>query len=469
MLKHVYPAWHKPAQRVLFLIGAILCITLPVIYGTSRRPRKISARSMGIVFGVYFGLWAVFSLIVRFLVPSPTIESTLPTYTPEPIPEPVFLHSPSRADAVPISPAIRQHHPSPVLTNTGTDTEATPVSPKEVAHRGGLGARFADDIITVESGGSAGIESPTGRHANNVTFQRGYTTDSNNSEAAYPTYAAYRQSQHGTYEAFAQRIKKAFATSQQEKENQQLKEEEEMEQAMTTGGEGIGLQSLVPTGPGYSSDNNNNSLNASTTSLPSKGRSRSGSGATNIFGGLAERIRDGSLFTRSQTFVPSRRSSTDPQAVFENTLSRSSQQQQQHPAQRLSRSTSVLDVLSSGVEVIVNPEDIETANTGEVDDGIQPLSLANVVPLAGEKTGDEKEAEEERRRILQRRNSDDTVVVTMDGIRRPGANRHQGGNIVAQSPLSPPSPPAAAATLAAVVSPTLTNASTLEDVAGDKK
>lgn len=59
MFNHVYPAWHKPVQRVLFIIGALLCITLPVAYGKRRR---ISSKTLGIVLGLYFGLWLLFSV-----------------------------------------------------------------------------------------------------------------------------------------------------------------------------------------------------------------------------------------------------------------------------------------------------------------------------------------------------------------------------------------------------------------------
>lgn len=59
MFNHVYPAWHKPVQRVLFIIGALLCITLPVAYG---KRRHISSTTLGIVLGLYFGLWLLFSV-----------------------------------------------------------------------------------------------------------------------------------------------------------------------------------------------------------------------------------------------------------------------------------------------------------------------------------------------------------------------------------------------------------------------
>lgn len=59
MFKHVYPPWHKTAQRCLFVIAAILCITLPVVYG---KHKGISSRTLGAVLGVFFALWLVFSV-----------------------------------------------------------------------------------------------------------------------------------------------------------------------------------------------------------------------------------------------------------------------------------------------------------------------------------------------------------------------------------------------------------------------
>jgi len=43
-------------------MGAILCIALPVAYGSKRKPRPFKAAVMGIVFGVYFGLWLLFTV-----------------------------------------------------------------------------------------------------------------------------------------------------------------------------------------------------------------------------------------------------------------------------------------------------------------------------------------------------------------------------------------------------------------------
>lgn len=59
MPKHVYPAWHKTAQRAFFLVGAVLCITLPVAYG---KHRSISSKVLGAVLGVFFALWLLFSV-----------------------------------------------------------------------------------------------------------------------------------------------------------------------------------------------------------------------------------------------------------------------------------------------------------------------------------------------------------------------------------------------------------------------
>ncbi|KAF9095795.1 hypothetical protein BGX23_012623 [Mortierella sp. AD031] len=235
MLQHVYPAWHRPAQKGFFVIAVGLCIALPVVYGSSRRLRKISARTMGIVLGIYFGLWALFSVVVRFLVPSPKVETTLPTYTPSPIPVPVVLHSPSRPNAVPTSPAIRLHPagsavgpatlPGPGAgPGQGPRVTITPASGTGAGERVRRSARFADfsNDDSMDTNFSYSLSTPGGR--GNVTFQtrpRGYTTDSAHS-AEFPTFAAYRQSQHRNFDALTQRFKRAFAISQQTTEQQQL-------------------------------------------------------------------------------------------------------------------------------------------------------------------------------------------------------------------------------------------------------
>ncbi|KAG0009383.1 hypothetical protein BGZ82_004048, partial [Podila clonocystis] len=244
MFNHVYPAWHKPVQRVLFIIGALLCITLPVAYGKRRR---ISSKTLGLVLGLYFGLWLLFSLIARFFVPTPRVESTLPTYTPSPIPVPVVLHSPSRSDAMPTSPAIRLH-PSSVHGTT----------PSSGTTRSGRGARFADedDYDEEEYGNNdtkdGSLTTPaqqttTRSNTNTVKFQtrpRGNTADSTNS-LNYPTFAAYRQAQHGNFDAFSQRIKQAFVSQQQQQQEEMERQKQQQEQ----GRDASMMQTLDGSGP----------------------------------------------------------------------------------------------------------------------------------------------------------------------------------------------------------------------------
>ncbi|KAG9327186.1 hypothetical protein KVV02_000902 [Mortierella alpina] len=277
MFKHVYPPWHKTAQRCLFVMAAILCITLPVVYG---RHRGISSRTLGAVLGVFFALWLVFSLAVRFLVPSPRVESSLPVYTHSPIPVPVVLHTPTRSDAIPSSPAIRLH-PS---TAAGAVVSSPPAAVTK-------GARFAD--------AEEPPESPS-RPQNNVSFQtrpRGNTTDSTNSQT-YPTFAAYRQAQHVNFDAFAQRVKRAFALSQQQQEQQKelLEQEEALKQQQEQGQQQDDLY-LRPTNPRHNSSSSVVPAPASTGTTTTGTRSRSASAASMI-GDFAERIKNGTLFRR---------------------------------------------------------------------------------------------------------------------------------------------------------------------------
>ncbi|KAG0344982.1 hypothetical protein BG005_001538 [Podila minutissima] len=326
MFNHVYPAWHKPVQRVLFIIGALLCITLPVTYGKRRR---ISSKTLGIVLGLYFGLWLLFSLIVRFLVPSPRVESTLPTYTPSPIPVPVVLHSPSRSGAMPTSPAIRLHSSS-----------VRGATPSSGTAKSGRGARFAvddddgDDSYDNEedykdndtkdgSLTTPAQQTTTRSNSNTVKFQtrpRGNTGDSTNS-LNYPTFAAYRQAQHGNFDAFAQRIKRAFISQQQqqeemERQNQLQEQGRDASMMHTQDGSGpIHLQSLAPSGGSYANNNNtdasdlpsppyNATVTAATETRPTVIRSpSSSSAAASILGDFAERIKSGSLFSRESSIA----------------------------------------------------------------------------------------------------------------------------------------------------------------------
>ncbi|KAF9985903.1 hypothetical protein BGZ79_005387, partial [Entomortierella chlamydospora] len=239
-------------------------------------------------------------LVVRFLVPSPAVESALPSYDPSPIPVPAILHSPSRPNAVPASPAIRLHAPTTTATATA--------SPKVAK-----GARFADDSDDEPSSGTPTVA----RQTNNVTFQArpgaGFSEDSSGSIPAYPTFADYRQSQHGNLDAFAQRIKRAFATSQQQQQEQELRRQQKLEeeqQIQEMGMVGLDMKPLDAESKSVRSlsdsvrpdtNNNNNSNN---------NNRRLSTSSANIFSDLADRIRNG--FNRSQNNLQTR-SSTDVQ------------------------------------------------------------------------------------------------------------------------------------------------------------
>ncbi|KAF9184128.1 hypothetical protein BGZ50_003883 [Haplosporangium sp. Z 11] len=317
MFNHVYPPWHKTAQRCLFLIGAILCITLPVAYGKNK---SISSQTLGGVLGTFLGLWLLFSLVVRFLVPSPRVESNLPVYTHSPIPVPVILHSPTRSDAVPSSPAIRLHSSKVATPESGVNTSGisgaqvngSANEPAKVTK----GARFADQNDSDDS-----LSSPLTRPNNNVTFQtrpRGNTTDSTNS-MAYPTFAAYRQAQHVNFEAFAQRVKRAFVSQQQQQQQLQLQQQQEEEELKRQQLTEMELQLNKPEDlylrPGYSrQDSSTNAVVSgqdpatatTTTTLSTRTatgtRSRSASAASMI-GDFAERIKSGTLFRRPNLFT----------------------------------------------------------------------------------------------------------------------------------------------------------------------
>ncbi|KAI8600169.1 hypothetical protein EDD21DRAFT_140030 [Dissophora ornata] len=295
MFHHVYPPWHKPVQRCLFVIAAVLCITLPVIYGKNH---SISSKALGAILGVYFGLWLVCSLIIRFFVPSPHTESSLPVYTHSPIPTPVTLHSPTRPDALPSSPAIRLH--------SSTAAERPPAVVK--------GARFAE----LEDAQQESPLATPARAQRNVKFQtrpRGNTTDSTNS-VAYPTFAAYRQAQHGNFDAFAQRVKRTFAISQQKQQEQQQLEEDLRRQQLEQQEQGqpIQDQQLRPSNTRTQSSSSVRILMPPIAAAaapgiknnPSSGsgtRSRSASAASMI-GDIAERIKNGSFFRRSSIINP---------------------------------------------------------------------------------------------------------------------------------------------------------------------
>ncbi|KAF9922590.1 hypothetical protein FBU30_007275 [Linnemannia zychae] len=313
---------------------------------------------MGIVLGVYFGIWALFSLIVRFLVPSPNIEPVLPTYTPSPIPVPTVLHSPSRPNAIPASSALRLHPTSsaiaPAITvprsGSGLGTETGPrmttIIPEDTrSGTGQLTARYTDNgnypdsNRSMENGYSLCRFSPSvpsaGRSSNqtnSVTFQarpRGNTVDSTQS-AEFPTFAAYRQSQHGNFEALAQRFKRAFAISQQTNERQQ------QQMAMIQSPASSDITSDPPsysqtTGDYFSTSFPPTATNITTGTMPTASEGGIGSigtamrarsvSAASVFSDIAERFRSGSLFSRSNSNnnnsavannLPPIRTATDP-------------------------------------------------------------------------------------------------------------------------------------------------------------
>ncbi|KAF9916946.1 hypothetical protein BX616_002349 [Lobosporangium transversale] len=304
MFKHVYPPWHKPVQRCLFVIAAVLCITLPVAYG---KHHSISSKTLGAVLGVFFGLWLIFSLIARFLIPSPVVESSLPIYTHSPIRTPVVLHSPNRSDAQPAAPAIRLHPPP---SSDASLSPSLPPIPSAVVK----GPRFTLPESTSTDDSSNSLMPSRAQH--NVTFQtrpRGNTADSTNSQV-YPTFAVYRQAQHGNFEAFAQRVKRAFAVSQAQQ--QLLKEDEDRRQQLelehrkelqqdhglqarpsnTRTRSSSSILNPFPSSATTGSSNNKNNINATGT------RSRSASAASMI-GDIAEKIKNGSFFRRP-TIIP---------------------------------------------------------------------------------------------------------------------------------------------------------------------
>ncbi|KAF9125152.1 hypothetical protein BGW39_007621 [Mortierella sp. 14UC] len=379
MLHHVYPHWHKTAQRGFFIVGAILVITLPVVYG---KHHSISSKVLGSVLGVFFAIWIAFSLIVRFLVPSPIVESSLPIYTHSPIPDPVVLYSPTRSDATPAAPAIRLHPSSAAIPRTPRATG---------------GARFADDTFAAAAGtGSADTNDAAAPIHNNVTFQtrpRGNTADSTSS-FAYPTFAAYRQAQHVNFDAFAQRVKRAFALSQQQQQQEQQRELEQQElqkqqlalaqQQDEQQGEPKHQQqqplSLGQQRPTNSRSNSASAVPSSTLSTFNNNntpgtRSRSSSAASMI-GDFAERLKAGKLFRRSSNLslrataaanAASNEAGTGTGAadVSSSTLSKQPNDQQLNNSNNSSNPELLLSapMAPSGIEITVTPSEDDHPST----------------------------------------------------------------------------------------------------------
>jgi hypothetical protein len=211
----------------------------------------------------------------------------------------VTFHSPARSDAVPAAPAIRLHPPS-----SGGGASVTPAESAVVVTKG---ARFAQDpVATDDNNNNEGLSPPS----RGVTFQtrpRGNTADSTNS-TAYPTFAAYRQAQHGNFEAMAQRVKRAFALSQQQQRQQREEEEAEelkrqqMEQALQQEKDAQELQvrPIHSRTPSSTSTLRGGALSPPVPTAASGTRSRSASAASMI-GDFAERIKNGSFFKRSSS------------------------------------------------------------------------------------------------------------------------------------------------------------------------
>ncbi|KAF9921389.1 hypothetical protein FBU30_008609 [Linnemannia zychae] len=297
-------------------------------------------------------------LIVRFLFPSPVVESTLPIYTHSPIVDPVVLYSPSRPNATPAAPAIRLH-PSSAATR----------SP-----RAG-GARFADD--TDPAAGTGKNETGAPVIHNNVTFQtrpRGNTADSTSS-FAYPTFAAYRQAQHVNFDAFAQRVKRAFALSQQQQEEERQREIEAQELQKQ---QDELKQQENQQRPTNSRSNSTSAIPSSTLSNPPVGgRSRSSSAASMI-GDFTERLKSGKLFRKSSNI--SLRATAVANAASSGTgTDVGTDVQSKRSSQQLLKSNNDSDVLltpplaPSGIEIMVTPSEDDHPST---DDAVRSDTTA---------------------------------------------------------------------------------------------
>ncbi|KAG9062011.1 hypothetical protein KI688_006731 [Linnemannia hyalina] len=363
MWHHVYPHWHKAAQRCFSFIAVVLLITLPVVYG---KHHSISSKVLGSVLGVFFAIWIAFSLIVRFLVPSPVVESTLPIYTHSPIPDPVVLYSPTRSDATPAAPAIRLHPSS----------AATPRAPGRTG-----GARFADDPVDVD----AAAEGTGGAIRNNVTFQtrpRGNTADSTSS-FAYPTFAAYRQAQHVNFDAFAQRVKRAFALSQQQQQEQQreLEEQELQKQQQQQDEELDELKqqqqqhplSLDQQRPTNSRSNSTSAVPSSTlaTNAPATGTRSRSSSAASMMSDFAERLKTGKLFRRAsnlslRTTAVANAAASEAAGVSSSTLSKRPSNQQLKDSNNTAGDAELLSspLAPLGIEITVTPSEDDHPSTG---------------------------------------------------------------------------------------------------------
>ncbi|KAF9967902.1 hypothetical protein BGZ70_007767 [Mortierella alpina] len=424
MFKHVYPPWHKTAQRCLFVIAAILCITLPVVYG---KHKGISSKTLGAVLGVFFALWLVFSLAVRFLVPSPRVESSLPVYTHSPIPVPVVLHTPTRSNALPSSPAIRLH-PS---TAAGAAVNSPPAAVTK-------GARFAD--------AEEAPESPS-RPQNNVSFQtrpRGNTTDSTNSQT-YPTFAAYRQAQHVNFDAFAQRVKRAFALSQQQQEQQkELRDQEEalkqQEQGQQQQQQQQGDLYLRPTNPRQNSSSSVVPAPASTGTTATGTRSRSASAASMI-GDFAERIKNGTLFRRPSVLNSSSSVVADGQSSYSNDAALKGGQNS-NSAHSTNGSSTMVDMAGIEITVTASEDDHpQPGNNGSEADAQPPSATttgAAFDPASGSSISDVEPTRSSSSEGMRRTATASTPTTASISTDSPTTTRPRS-NTRESSPLAQPS------------------------------
>ncbi|KAF9164212.1 hypothetical protein DFQ26_001681 [Actinomortierella ambigua] len=241
--------------------------------------------------------------------------------------------------------------PSPTTTTPSTTT-ATTTTTANVAHQAVGGSP------TNGSGGNNNV----------VKFQtraRGYTADSTQSEV-YPTFATYRQQQHPSFDAFAQRIRRAFVAAtasgssssgggsgrvgesatplsvqqtgehrlgegegegggpkgaQEEEEGRDRSNSHRTTKAGEASGDGDGSRGNSKTSSGggglltvesafdNSAHRNSNHHNSSSGGGISGGRPRSTSAASMI-SNLSEKMRLGSLFGRSSSPSPSTAAAT---------------------------------------------------------------------------------------------------------------------------------------------------------------
>ncbi|KAF9105208.1 hypothetical protein BGX27_009771 [Mortierella sp. AM989] len=270
MSKHVYPPWHNLAQKIIFVVAVILCIALPVTYG-DKDNETISSTTVIVVLVLYFVLWAVFTLIVRFGIESYVVESKLPIHTPTPAP-PVLLHTPGNRNAIPSAPAIKissspadskdelylnagkkkvaisgarisedvedanrdsgalhQHQPTPqkgLRFMESPDRHQFSPSPSSSP----MGVKFSPPMSTSSANGALN------RTSIGVKFNQrpgGLAGESIDSEESYPTFASYRQSQHASFDMFKQRIRNALETANSQRQRELQEQQEKLEQSQS--------------------------------------------------------------------------------------------------------------------------------------------------------------------------------------------------------------------------------------------